>query len=108
MASALASQDLVVEELACAARRWTASGRRQESASAAVAVAAVDTSVAVGSLAVAAGTDRAAAVLVDTGRDRAAGEVDRMHHTAVRPAVGSAHGRWCARERKPGSEQILE
>lgn len=63
---------------ACAARRWIASGQRH------LAVEAVHTSVAVGSLA--AEVDTGPATAVAAGRAHgchAAVMADRMHHTAV-------------------------
>lgn len=104
-ASELARQGLVVEELAYAARRWTAFALHRLAAA-----AVADTSAAVDSLAVAVDIDRVAvAVVVDMGRDcHAVAEADRMHRRAACSGVDSGHARPCVLERMPVSEQRLE
>lgn len=104
-ASAPARLDLVVEALACAARRSNAFDQRRLAEG-----AVADTSVAVGILAVVEDTDRVA-VGQAVDRDRgchAAEEAGRMRHRVECQLVDSGRAKQCALGRMLGSEPRLE
>lgn len=96
------------EELACAARRLSASGQHRLE-ELVLAEVVVDTSVAAAdSLEVAADIGLVAVAEVDTDRDHAAEEAGRKHHRAVRSVERFVRGTQYAPGRTLVSEQKLE